>query len=255
MDENSVNAETVEPVIPQTDVQETSVDNSQVADVKPVQSSEENAKYADMRRKTETETKDKMIAEMYGTSHNIHTYADYQKAIASQKETEENAKFQEETGVDPDKMKPMFEQWKKSDPDFQELSNMRQEKNLSKELENLNSELKENGVDIQLKDLSSEEINKIPNVAKVTEYVTKGHSLADSFWLANKKDIMTKQAQAAQQDTIKKIAANGASSPGSLSGGESSVTYTMDQINAMSQSDINKNYGAVMASIKNMKRG
>lgn len=243
MDENLNPSEGQEAFVePQINVVDTGVKDSQVADVKPVQSQEDNAKYADMRRKTESETKDKMIAEMYG-SQGINTYADYQKAIADQKETEDNAKFQEETGVNPDKMKPMFEQWKKSDPDFQELSNMRQEKNLNKELENLNSELKENGVDIQLKDLSSEEINKIPNVAKVTEYVTKGHSLADSFWLANKKDIMTKQAQAAQQDTIKKIAANGASSPGSLGGGGEGQEKT---VYSMSKDDFKKMQDEVM---------
>jgi hypothetical protein len=42
--------------------------------------------------------------------------------------------------------------------------------------------------------------------------------LADAVFLANKKDFIARQTQQTQQETIKKIAANGASSPGSLTG-------------------------------------
>ncbi|MCK9218282.1 MAG: hypothetical protein M0P77_10270, partial [Firmicutes bacterium] len=74
-------------------------------------------------------------------------------------------------------------------------------------------------LDLQLKDLSDEELTKVPNVEKVTEYVGKGHSLADAFFLANKKTLLGMK----QQETIKKIASNAESTPGSLSdgGGES----------------------------------
>ena len=58
----------------------------QTEPVKPVQSAEDNAKYAEIRRKAEADaearTRDKIISEMYGESHGIHTYADYQKAVA-----------------------------------------------------------------------------------------------------------------------------------------------------------------------------
>ena len=99
---------------------------------------------------------------------------------------------------------------------------IRAEKNITKALTDLNSELKDAGIDLQVKDLSNEELSKLPNIDKILEQVQKGHSLADAFFLANKKDIISRQAQTAQQETIKKITANGESSPGSLSaGGES----------------------------------
>lgn len=57
---------------------------------KQVQSAEENARFAEVRRKTEAEAKakarDELIAEMYGKTHGINTYAEYQQALAKQEE-------------------------------------------------------------------------------------------------------------------------------------------------------------------------
>lgn len=167
-----------------------------------------------------SKAKDELIAEMYGETHGITSYADYQRAIAEARAAEERAKIQEKIGVDPDELKPIFQQWKETDPDFQELKSIRAEKNISTALSDLNNELKEAGVDLQLKDLSETEVGKLPNVDKIINLIqTKGHSLADAFFIANKKDIIAKQAEKAQQEAIAKITANGASSPGSLAGG------------------------------------
>jgi len=257
---SSESAETEGIVDLQTDVttsteqvQEQSV-NSEVADTKPVQTAEENSQFAKVRRETEMKAKDTLIAEMYGESHGIRTYAEYQKAIADQKAEEQRQQFQEKNGFDPDTVKPLFEEWKKSDPDFQELSHIRQEKNITAALSDLNNELKDCGIDLQLKNLSDEEVTKIPNADKVTELVSKGKTLSEAFFLANKKDIISKQTQAAQQETLRKIADNKASSPGSLSGGGDNVaTFTMEQIQKMSQEQINQNYEAVMASYKKLR--
>lgn len=155
----------------------------------------------------------------------ITTYAEYKKAQDEVKAQQDRDKFKQDNGFDPETVKPLFEQWKQNDPDFQELRSIRQEKNVNTALNDLNNELKDNGLDIVLKDLSAEELKKVPNIAKVTEYVQKGHSLADAFWLANKKDILSVQIQKTQQETVKRIAANGAASPGSLAaGGESGPT-------------------------------
>jgi len=231
MEENIVSSVNAEPVV-NVEPQETTVNepvNAGSGEVatpqtvsKPVQTPEQNAEFARVRREAETKAKDAVISEMYGESHGIHTYAEYQAALADQKAAEQRAKFQEENGIDPDALKPVFQQWKESDPDFQELKAIRAEKNQTKALTDLNNELKDAGVDLQIKDLSNEELSKLPNIDGILEQVQKGHSLADAFFLANKKDIISRQAQTAQQETIKKITANGESSPGSLSaGGES----------------------------------
>lgn len=233
-----------------TDVQETNV-TSEVVTAEPVkQTAEENSQFAKVRRETETRAKDELIASMYGESHGIKTYADYQKAIAEAKAEEQRQQFQEKNGFDPDTVKPLFEEWKKSDPDFQELSHIRQEKNITAALSDLNNELKDCGIDLQLKDLSDAETVKIPNIEKVTELVSKGKTLAEAFFLANKKDIISKQTQAAQQETLKKIADNKASSPGSLSGGgENQQTFFSKQdVDKMSPEEVRKNYDTICKS-------
>jgi hypothetical protein len=235
-----------EVVDTQIDVVDTGVTDSQVADVKPVQSQEDNARFAQARRDKEADTQKSIDAEysrLFGTEYGIHTKAAYDAAIAEQQRETERQQFQEQNGFDPNTVKPLFEEWKKSDPDFQELSHIRQEKSISAALSDLNNELKDCGMDLQLKDLSDAEVAKIPNVDKVTELVSKGKTLSEAFFLANKKEIISKQTAAAQQDTIKKIAANGLSSPGSLSGGGDSDSKT---IYSMSKSDFAKMQAEVL---------
>lgn len=101
MDEqlNSVNAEQENVVDSQLEneqketVETVNADKEEVATSKqkekPVQTQEENAKIAAARRTAEQKAKDDVIAEMYGETHGIKTYAEYQAAIARQREQEQ----------------------------------------------------------------------------------------------------------------------------------------------------------------------
>jgi len=225
--ESSVNAEPVGNVDSQNqNIQETSDSvNDEVApsqNDKPVQSQEENAKYAAARREAEQKAKQKQ--DSFAKKFGYDSFEEMEQAQIEQEQEAERARIQEETGVDPDQLKSVFEQLKNNDPDFQELQAIRAEKNISKSLTDLNNELKDAGIDLEIKNLSNEEVAKIPNANKVAEFVQRGHTLADAFFLANKKDIISKQVQKAEQDTIAKINANGASSPGSLSSGNNDNT-------------------------------
>jgi Cu/Zn superoxide dismutase len=71
-------------------------------ETKPVQTAEENAKFAEIRRKFEAESEaraqakaDAVIAELYGETHGIYTEADYRRALAEQ-EAEEKGLTPEE---------------------------------------------------------------------------------------------------------------------------------------------------------------
>lgn len=192
---------------------------------------------------------DQEYSRLYGSEYGIHSKADYDQRISDQKEAEERERIQEQTGIDPDNLKPIFEQWKKSDPDFQELSRTRADNNVKVALNDLNSELKDAGIDLQLNDLSDTEITKLPNIDKITEYVKQGQTLANAFFLANKKDIIAKQTAKAEQETIKKITANGASSPGSLASGVQAETFfTKEQVEKMTKDDVMKNYATIIKS-------
>jgi hypothetical protein len=72
-----------------------------VVETKPVQTPEQNALYANIRREAESKAQDKLIDEMYGQSHNIHTKAEYDKAVQAE-QTERQRQEYEQAGINPD---------------------------------------------------------------------------------------------------------------------------------------------------------
>ena len=214
---------------------------------KPVQSKEDNAKYADVRRNAEREAQDRLISEMYGTSHGIHTKADYDKAVREQKEAELLEQMRD-SEADP---KDIYAQLKQSDPDFQEYQKIRTESYTANQILELNRDLKDMGLDLEIKGI--DDLVQLPNSDAIINHVEKGKTLAEAYFLANKKEIIASQAQKVQQETIKKIQANG-STPGSLAdNGQTTALYTRDQVDNMSQADVNKNYDLIMKSMKTWK--
>jgi len=127
---NTVDAVVEEVVIPQNEqVEVTEVETEVVENVesevvtdtqteveKVVQTPEENAKYAELRRKYEAEkveaaqaARDKLIEEQYGESHNIHTESEFKAAMARQKEQEAIAAIQSEKNYSEEDAKELFE--------------------------------------------------------------------------------------------------------------------------------------------------
>lgn len=225
----------------QTEVQETGANDSQVADVKPVQTPEQNSEFAKVRREAEAKARER--ADNFAKKYGYNSFEEMERADAEREAEEQRQQFREQNGFDPDAIKPLFEQFKESDPDFQELQAIRAEKNATKALSDLNRELEDAGLDLKLADLSETELRKIPNIDKVTEYVSGGHSLADAFFLANKKEIISGQVAKVQQETIKKINSNAESSPGSLSGGGE---VNNNSVYSKSKSDFQKMIDEVM---------
>jgi hypothetical protein len=114
--ENAVGSQTEQV---ETNVETVNADSvSATADkqeTKPVQSAEDNARFAEVRRKAEAEARDKVIDEMYGASHNIHTYAEYQASIERQKQEEHDQTIREQyeaKGLPDDVVEELVE-WKK----------------------------------------------------------------------------------------------------------------------------------------------
>lgn len=191
---------------------------------KPVQSKEDNAKYADIRRNAEREAQDKLISEMYGTSHGIHTKADYDKAVREQRESELLEQMRD-SEADP---KDIYAQLKQSDPDFQEYQKIKNETYTSKQISELNADLKDIGIDLQINGI--DDLEQLPNKESVMNHISQGKTLAEAYFLANKKEIIAAQAQKAQAEVIKKTESLNGASPGALdsSGGDqSSSIYSM----------------------------
>jgi hypothetical protein len=169
---------------------------------------------------------------LYGAEYGIHSKAEYDAAIAQQQAEAARQQFQDENGFDPDVIKPVVEQMLKSDPRYQRLEQMEREANISTAVSKFNEEFPDLGVK------TFDDIAKLPNIDKVYEYVNDYKlSLNDAYKLANYGDVIGKTATQAQQEAIKKIAANGASSPGSLAAGGEGEGKSIFK---MSQTDFRK---------------
>jgi hypothetical protein len=122
---NTVDAVVEEVVTPQIEEVETevveNVESEVVTDTqeevkKVVQTPEENAKFADQRRKLEADkakavssAKDDLIAEMYGESHGIKTVKEYEAAMAKQEEQAAITAIQEEKNYSEEDAKELLE--------------------------------------------------------------------------------------------------------------------------------------------------
>jgi hypothetical protein len=189
-------------------------------------------KFAHRLKEETTRAKDTVIAEMYGESHGIYTYADYQKALEDQKAQEERQRFQEETGLDPTTIQPMIEKAVAEHPTVKQASEFLKTQRVDAAVGEFSKEFPELGIK------SFDDIAKLPNIDKVYEYVSNYRlSLNDAYKLANYGDVIGKTATQAQQEAIKKIAANGASSPGSLAAGGEGEGKSIFK---MSQTDFRK---------------
>lgn len=247
--ESAVNAEPVVNVEPQTEANETNLENVQgsegvnteVATVenKHVQSQEDNARFAEVRRKAEAEaetrTRDKMISEMYGSTHGIHTYAEYQEAIAKQEQEEHDQNIREEyeaKGLPEDVINELVE-WKNS------REQAKAEEEAKQQQEQKQADMKDF-------------INAFPDV--------KADEIPTEVWQANANGIPLRYAYAehalklarAAETKAKANAENAKGSMGSIgsNGTANDGYYTKEQVNKMTSAEVARNYEKICESTR-----
>lgn len=195
------NIETNEPVDNVEDNIESVVDED-VAEPqieKPIQSQEDNAMFAKMRRDAESRARDNTIAEM-GMVWNdkpVNTYAEYQQALKEKKFMEEA----QQQGVDPQFYK-----------DFRNMEDKLHYHERNSVILKQDNELSNDPVKGEFYKAWKDEVTELANAHDVdlrTAFsVILDEKLADVLAISNKKT---------QQDTITKISNNKGSTPGSLS--------------------------------------
>lgn len=245
--------ESTETVTEPTEVVESESVETEVASVTDEkQSKEDNAKFAEFRRKMEKEkaeavqaARDKFISDQYGESHNIHTEAEYKEALAKQKQQE---LLESLNDGDKDPM-DIYNQMKENDPEYQAMKASKQEAYVKNQLSELNKDLKVLELDITIE--SIDDLVKLNNSDDIIKYVEKGNTLSEAYFLANRGDIINKKTNQIQQDTIKQIEANGQATPGKLAdNGQEPTFFTEEQVNNMSQAEVNKNLDIIYKSMK-----
>ena len=157
----------------------------------------------------------------------IQTYEAYQSAVQAAETAKQNQEFQQQTGIDPESLLPLFDKWKQNDPDFRMLRQEQSKAFVSGQLSDFEKAFP--GVKI---DRAREDFG-LPNAEKISQYLKIGNSLTDAYRLANFDSI----AKNAQQSAVSQILQNGQASPGSLSGGSQPNTASVWE---MSEADFKK---------------
>jgi len=231
--------ETTETVNEQ--VIDTSVNKVEAAEQpleKPTQDAETNAKYAEMRRNTESETKDKMIDEMYGESHGIHTYSEYQEAIKAQQE-QEKIKELIEKNVPEEYAKDMVEN-KRFRDEYEQ-----------KETERQQQEYQENNYREFIEAFPDVKAEEIP--AEVWTEVDKGKSLTDAYSRHEVTALRNELAQYKKGSKTQELnQANAQLSTGiltfNLKINDGHIDFDTFEANKKDQSWVMKNYNKIMES-------
>ena len=270
MDENlnSVDAGQEEIVTPQIEQVNTEPVNAGAEPAtpsvnKPVQTADDNARFAAVRREVEAkaeqrikeatgkarqEARDSWVAEQNyeWNGKSIKTETEYKRAL-EEKEIEDKIRAQY-SNVPDEIVQQLLEvnelkKWKtetereKSDQETKETTERTKKETIQKQVNEFDDwYFKKNG---KMADLSKD----IPK--EVFQANMQGVPLLHAY-----KSYLLDQSEG-QQQTDKANQTNAAASTGSAKGtGNAAGFFTQEQVNNMSQSEINKNYEVVMASMK-----
>jgi hypothetical protein len=239
--------------------------------VKTPQSQEQNAAFAKMRReldqyKRELATRDQWVADNFGQSHGITTWAEYQAAVQRTSQQQQQAqqaqiyqyhKQKEEElrsyGLDPNQIREFF----RTDPAFIQMQQENQQLKGQLQLQKQQAEQEKHFQNIEQgkkmimddhKRLKEEYGDLVPAAKNfddliekldpaVIEKMQRGYSLEDAFISANKAAILKRSKAAAKQQTLNslngkahlKTEGDGASEGGDIHISPDTLQMYMDQ--------------------------
>lgn len=217
---------------------------------KPKQSKEDNAKFAEQRRKYEAEievakqeARDKWVDEKFGESHKIHTEAEYNALKALQDRNKEIAAMTKDGKMDRQTASEVIEARRiKAEVEAQkkeaEAKAQKDEKVKEEGLEFLSYFKKVNGR------AWDSDTDKLPQ--EVIDAVNKGER--PKYAYMEYRETQNKKAQEVASNNAKiketetgSVVGNGANTP---------KVFTAKQVRLMSQSEVNKNIDAIEKSMK-----
>lgn len=176
-----------DPTDNQADLGENELESPDPVTEKPVQSSEENSKYAAARREAEQKVKAleaKALQDAIDLGY--ESVEDMDRAIIeyrNKRVQEEKEERIEQFGYDPEEMiNKAVEDKLKSDPRFIEIEQAQNNKKINDAIETLNKEF---GLGIK----TSSELDLIDNADKITKLVGAGFDLVEAYKMANYESL------------------------------------------------------------------
>jgi len=183
------------------------VTTSQVDNEKVPQTDEENSKFASFRREQEAKTQQGIDAhydKLYGASNDVHSQADYDRAIEAQEQSEQaeaQAQQYKEAGLNPDLINELIN----NNPTVKQAQSI-----ISKQQNDSKIESEVNELFAAFPDAKD---SKIPDDVFM-ESITKGIPLVYAYSMYANKNSATM----AEQKTLRGLQQNAAASPGALNG-------------------------------------
>lgn len=181
-------------------------------DAKPVQSAEDNARFAAMRRKAEEQAMrkvsssyDSRIADLCRgikhpvTGEPITTFDGYMDALDAQKRQERDSELRSK-GVDPSMIDDMIA----SHPVMKQAMEVIQQSKVNEADNALNRDIELlSQYDSSIK--SVEDLTKLPNFNEILEKVKLGSNVVDAYKMVNFDAIMKHQNESARQQAINEM--------------------------------------------------
>ena len=207
LQQTSANTGEVAETQTETQAQDTSVNNSEVANPNPVQDAETNARYAEMRRQQEFDqyrSQAETYQQQLDRTAKLAGYQSHDELIAALDDLEQQQQRQqyEDAGINPDLLNQAIE----NHPAVQYSRQLQEQQQKEQQFQQEANELFQ-----EFPDLKPDEIPK--EVWEIKE--AKGLSMLDAYLRVSYKNLAQQQEQAA----IQKLQNNAATSPGSLGGG------------------------------------
>lgn len=178
---------------------------------KPIQTPEENAKFAAIRRKYENQERqtrqhyselDGMFAQQFGnwvnpvTGQPIDSAESYLQTLHAMQE-EKKRQEMEDAGIDPDELDALIA----NNPAVVQANNILRQQQAMEELRRVDNEIAMiNKLDPSIK--TADDLQHSENFAAMDEYFRRGYSIYDSFRLANFDKLQRQSADAAKQHAI-----------------------------------------------------
>lgn len=186
------------------DIETTNVETQEVVEpVKPIQTAEDNARFAAARRDAEAKAKEyeelikkeKERTEKFAKNLGYSSFEDIENQLARELEEKEKVEYKQKYGVDKEALKPLIEAEIKNDPLYREVVEIKKQREEELKTQHLLTQINLFNKEFDGKLEKIEDIASLPNIEKMMPYFSKGLNLIEAYKLVNFDEIATKKLQ------------------------------------------------------------
>ncbi|MFE4569955.1 hypothetical protein [Paenibacillus chitinolyticus] len=228
--ETADGADYVDTIVEDLEVEDTDSEAPEDEPEIPERDFEKDRAFAELRRaKEDAERKlkerDAWVSQQYGESFGIHTWDEYERALAEEKRRQEYS----EQGLDYDVVKKAVKEELDSHPEVLRAKKANMQAAIDAEVSEFNKAYPEYKFSFN----NEKDILNLPNGEVIARKIASGYSLLDAFETTNRDTILEKRTKAAQQATRNNINSKQHIKPSGGSGGDIDALSVPDDVMAI----------------------